>query len=181
MSFFELSDPFSPTTKPNHSTTQLDLSLPTSHSTLSDRLLPSTSIFLQSYRPNALATRFPDLLSPAALRSANPNMILATLSAYGAEGSWAGKRGFDSLVQTASGFNHAEGEASGSHAPKPLPVQALDHAAGQLLTFGMLAALARQYTVRPAPRVLHLCPDNACIPTLISACPSANILWFLLL
>jgi hypothetical protein len=28
-------------------------------------------------------------------------------------GPWAGRRGFDSLVQTATGFNHAEGLAAG--------------------------------------------------------------------
>lgn len=83
-------------------------------------------------------------------------MILASLSAYGTEGPWGGKRGFDSLVQTAMGFNEAEGRAfallgengkKGVWEPKALPVQGLDHAAGQLLAFGMLAGLCRQMTV----------------------------------
>jgi crotonobetainyl-CoA:carnitine CoA-transferase CaiB-like acyl-CoA transferase len=61
-------------------------------------------------------------------------------------GPWADKRGFDSLVQTSSGFNHAEAEAAGQTAPKPLPAQALDHGSGYLLAFGALAALHRRMT-----------------------------------
>ena len=96
-------------------TTQLSLLSPSSLLTLSSSLLPSTSVFLQSYRPSSLATKFPDHLSPEVLRAIQPNVILASLSAYGdeGEGGWGGKRGFDSLVQTASGFNFAEGELGG--------------------------------------------------------------------
>ncbi|KAF8886100.1 hypothetical protein CPB85DRAFT_1459651 [Mucidula mucida] len=53
---------------------------------------------------------------------------------------------FDSLVQTATGFNVAEAEAFGVDEPKPLPVQAIDHAAGYLLTFGINAALSKTIT-----------------------------------
>ena len=53
-------------------------------------------------------------------------------------------RGFDSLTQTASGINHAEAEAEGKDTPRPLPCQALDHAAGYLLAFGAMAALLRR-------------------------------------
>ena len=46
------------------------------------------------------------------------------------EGPWAGRRGFDSLVQTASGIV-MEGTAwAQSERPMPLPAQALDHATG---------------------------------------------------
>jgi crotonobetainyl-CoA:carnitine CoA-transferase CaiB-like acyl-CoA transferase len=47
-------------------------------------------------------------------------------------------------VQTASGFNDAEAEASGANEPKPLPAQALDHASGYLMAFGAMSALARR-------------------------------------
>ena len=42
-----------------------------------------------------------------------PGIIAVTLSAYGHAGPWAGRRGFDSLVQNASGINVAEAEAAG--------------------------------------------------------------------
>jgi crotonobetainyl-CoA:carnitine CoA-transferase CaiB-like acyl-CoA transferase len=62
---------------------------------------------------------------------------------------------FDSLVQTATGFNVAEaesyakftGDVEGPLQPRPLPMQALDHAAGYLLTFGINAALCKTITV----------------------------------
>jgi hypothetical protein len=63
---------------------------------------------------------------------------------------------FDSLVQTATGFNVAEAEAyaqftgdEGTLQPRPLPMQALDHAAGYLLAFGINAALCNTVTVGP--------------------------------
>ncbi len=70
--------------------------------------------------------------------------MVATLSAYGAAGPWGGRRGFDSLVQTATGFNAAEAEAAGVEGPKPLPCQALDHASGYFLALGVMAARLRQ-------------------------------------
>ena len=60
-------------------------------------------------------------------------------------GPWATRHGFDSLVQTASGLNHAEAEAAGVlPRPKELPAQALDHASGYLMAFGAMMALARK-------------------------------------
>lgn len=104
-------------------------------------------------------------------------IVYASLRAYGWTGPWSNRRGvggklatrmesnlivpllqFDSLTQTATGINIAEAEAFNSVLPpeeqskkvplKTLPVQALDHAAGQLLAFGISAALARTYVVR---------------------------------
>jgi hypothetical protein len=40
------------------------------------------------------------------------------LCAYGHEGPWANRRGFDSLVRTASGFSAAEAEVSGVRKPR---------------------------------------------------------------
>jgi crotonobetainyl-CoA:carnitine CoA-transferase CaiB-like acyl-CoA transferase len=104
-------------------------------------LVRSADVFLQSYRPGALDHYGFSAEDVARLR---PGLVHATLSAYGFAGPWAGRRGFDSLVQTASGFNHAEAEAAGEATPKPLPAQALDHASGHLLAFGIIAALLRR-------------------------------------
>ena len=49
-------------------------------------------------------------------------------------------------MQNANGINHAEAEAAGADKPKPLPCQALDHAAGYLMAFGAMTALARRVT-----------------------------------
>ncbi|GAB5467926.1 MAG: CoA transferase [Rhodospirillales bacterium] len=104
-------------------------------------LLREADVFLQAYRPGGL-----DALGfgPEAVAALRPGIVYATLSAYGPTGPWSGRRGFDSLVQTASGFNRAEAEAFGEAGPRALPCQALDHASGYLLAFGILRALAKR-------------------------------------
>ncbi len=104
-------------------------------------LLRESHVFAQAYRPGGLAGRG---FSPEACADMRPGIVVVTLSAYGHQGPWANRRGFDSLVQTASGLNHAEAEAAGIAGPKELPAQALDHASGYLMAFGAMMALARK-------------------------------------
>jgi hypothetical protein len=66
------------------------------------------------------------------------------LSAWGHVGPWSARRGFDSLVQTASGINHAEAEVAALDKPVELPCQALDHGAGYLMAAGAMLALKRR-------------------------------------
>ncbi len=106
-------------------------------------LARESHVFLQGYRPGALAALG---FGAEEMARAVPGLVHVSLSAYGSEGPWAGRRGFDSLVQTATGFNHAEAAAFGQVEPRPLPLQALDYAAGYLLAFGAQAALLRQRT-----------------------------------
>ena len=104
-------------------------------------LLAEADIFSQGYRPRALAGLG---FSPEDAARINPGIVYVSLSAYGHAGPWAERRGFDSLVQTATGFNHAEGQAAGVEGPKELPAQMLDHATGYLMAFGAMMARARQ-------------------------------------
>lgn len=104
-------------------------------------LLAEADIFVQGYRPGGLATLG---FGPEDAARVRPGIVYASLSAYGSVGPWSGRRGFDSLTQTASGMNLAEAEAAGVTEPKALPCQALDHASGYLLAFGALAALIRR-------------------------------------
>src|SRR6478735_7110922 len=104
-------------------------------------LLKDADIFSQGYRPRALAALG---FTPEDAAKINPRIVYVTLSAYGHAGPWAERRGFDSLVQTATGFNHAEGQAAGVDGPKELPAQMLDHATGHLMAFGAMMARARQ-------------------------------------
>jgi crotonobetainyl-CoA:carnitine CoA-transferase CaiB-like acyl-CoA transferase len=78
------------------------------------------------------------------LRAVNPSLVVAELSAYGDTGPWAGRRGFDSLVQTVDGIAYEGMVKAGADRPVPLPVQALDHASGWLLAAGVLTALLRR-------------------------------------
>lgn len=104
-------------------------------------LIADADIFLQGFRPGALAGRG---FGPEEVAALRPGIVYASLSAYGHVGPWAARRGFDSLVQTATGFNHAEAQAAGVEGAKELPCQALDHATGYLLAFGAIAARIRQ-------------------------------------
>ena len=108
-------------------------------------LAAQAHVFVQGYRPGGVdALGF----SPQQLAALNPGMVVVSLSAYGTQGPWAQKRGFDSLVQTATGFNlaemQAETEVKGASAPKALPMQILDYATGHLMAFAAAAALHRQ-------------------------------------
>ena len=108
------------------------------------RLVEQAHVFVQGYRPGGLASLG---FSPEAVAARRPGSVYVSLTAYGTQGPWAPRRGFDSLVQTATGFNHAEGEAAGpaeGFKPRPLPMQILDQASGYLIAFGAAAALWRQ-------------------------------------
>ena len=104
-------------------------------------LLSRADIFIQGYRPGAIAAHGFGPREAAMLR---PGIVYVSLCAYGQKGPWSGRRGFDSLVQTACGFNDAEARTARSEFPKPLPAQALDHATGYLMAFGAMTALARR-------------------------------------
>jgi hypothetical protein len=107
-----------------------------------DALLADADVFVQGYRPGGL-----DKLGygAAALAGKRPGIVVVSLSAYGTAGPWAGRRGFDSLVQTASGFNLAEAQGFGGGKPRALPVQMIDHASGYLMALGACTALLRQW------------------------------------
>ncbi|KAK5626694.1 hypothetical protein RRF57_002409 [Xylaria bambusicola] len=103
------------------------------------RLARDADVVIQGYRPGSLAARGLDVES---LGKMTPGIIVANLSAFGPEGEWKDRRGFDSLVQTASGMNVSEAEHYGrGEAAKALPCQALDHGAGFLLAAGVCAAV----------------------------------------
>jgi crotonobetainyl-CoA:carnitine CoA-transferase CaiB-like acyl-CoA transferase len=118
----------------------LDLRNPAEREVLNG-LVRESDVFLQAYRPGALAARG---FSHEALAALRPGLIQVTLSAYGHAGPWAGRRGFDSLVQSATGIAWAEGRAAGLDKPGKLPCQALDHATGYLAAFGAMVALQRR-------------------------------------
>ncbi|CAK5284376.1 unnamed protein product [Mycena citricolor] len=128
-------------------TTQLDLNLEADRGKLKS-LAADSDVFLQAYRPGGLEAKGFGADNLAELR---PGIVIANLRAWGWDGPWKDRRAFDSLVQTATGFNETEGACFAEYSksafkPRPLPVQALDHAAGYLLAFGINAALCKTMT-----------------------------------
>ena len=101
------------------------------------------------------------------LTALNPALIVASLDAYGWEGPWRDRRGFDSLVQMSCGIAAAGAVAAGRDEPVPLPVQALDHATGYLCAAAVGRALTRRLTRSAVSRVRA------------SLIGTANLLWSL--
>lgn len=100
-------------------------------------------VFSQGYRPGTLAQRG---LAPQDLAKLRPGIVYVSLSAFGRVGPWAGRRGFDTVVQTVSGITHRQGELFPGAEPGPqfYPVSAIDYLTGYLMAFGAMAALARR-------------------------------------
>ncbi|MFE4020816.1 CoA transferase [Streptomyces sp. NPDC059101] len=104
-----------------------------------EALLAEADVVVTGYRPGALDRLG---LAPEALAERRPGLIVARLSAWGDDGPWGARRGFDSLVQVATGIAAIEANEDGT--PGALPAQALDHGTGYLLAASVLRALTEQ-------------------------------------
>lgn len=111
----------------------LDLASPVGIARL-DALLAVSDVIAVGYRGEGLHRLG---ITPAALASRRPGVVVLALSAWGDDH----RRGFDSLVQAASGIARIEG-AGGM--PGALPAQALDHSAGYLLASAAIQLLRRR-------------------------------------
>jgi hypothetical protein len=113
------------------------------------RLLGSADVLVTGYRPGAL-TRLG--LDPDQVADRHPGTVVVTLSAWGTgTAPWGARRGFDSLVQIASGIGWATSPTG--ERPGRLPCQLLDHATGYLIAAGALTALARRERTGAASHV----------------------------
>jgi hypothetical protein len=101
-------------------------------------LLSEADILVHGYRSDALSALGLDTEQRQIIR---PGLVDVSLDAYGFTGPWRHRRGFDSLVQMSMGIAHAGQQLAGSAKPKPLPVQALDHATGYILATAALRGL----------------------------------------
>jgi len=106
-------------------------------------LVAEADVLVCGLRPEALGRMgFDD----ERLTAINPSLTIVRHDAYGWHGPWAGRRGFDSLVQMSSGIA-AEGQrVAGTPGPKPLPCQALDHATGYFIAAAVCRALTDRVT-----------------------------------
>jgi crotonobetainyl-CoA:carnitine CoA-transferase CaiB-like acyl-CoA transferase len=70
------------------------------------RLARDANVFVQSWRPGLLAGKG---LSPHALAKARPGLIYVSVSAFGIDGPWGDRGGFDQVAQAAIGVSASEG------------------------------------------------------------------------
>jgi hypothetical protein len=144
-------------------TARLDLTAAADRRTF-EHLVAGADVLVSGLRADALARLG---YSDDTLTALNPALILASLNAYGWDGPWRDRRGFDSLVQMSCGIAAAGMARAGRDQPVPLPVQALDHATGYLLAAAVGRAVARRLTQSTASRI------RACLVG------TANLLWSL--
>ena len=110
-------------------TATLDASTPRGLATL-QTLSDEADILVTGYRPHALER--------LGLRGRD-GLVTGSVDAWGTTGPWGDRRGFDSLVQAATGIALVEAEDG---APGALPAQALDHSAGYLLAAAIVDDVA---------------------------------------
>jgi CoA transferase family III len=115
-----------------------------------ENLLADADVLVTGLRADALAGLG---YGDGTLTAISPALIIASLNAYGWDGPWRHRRGFDSLVQMSCGIAAAGALAAGRDEPFPLPVQALDHATGYLLAAEVGRALTRRLTRSAVSRI----------------------------
>lgn len=112
-----------------------------------EALVREADIVLNAYRPGALAAKGYGREALAALR---PGLALVEISAFGADGPWGGRRGFDTYVQAATGLA-LEGADGAETAPRRLACQPLDYLTGCLGAVAALSLRRRQAQSGGAP------------------------------
>lgn len=125
----------------------LDLHKPGDAETLR-QLARGAHVFVDSYRPGALAKLG---FSPVALAHSNPGMIYVSVSCYGHDGPWAGRRGWEQMAQAATGLALEQGafmasrrKPRGEIVPELVPAAVCDYITGYLAAAGAAAALMRR-------------------------------------
>ncbi len=99
------------------------------------RLVAEADVVVANLPPSVLLELGLDLDS---LRKIKPDIILTTITAYGAGGPWSHKHGFDGIGQTMSGAAYLTGTPQ---QPLRAAVPWVDFGSASLAAFGVLAAL----------------------------------------
>jgi len=100
------------------------------------RLADGADVFIQSLRPGAAEERG---FGAEAVRARNPRLVYATIGAFGREGPWSMRPGYDPLAQAAGGILSLTGEEGG--AGVRVGVSMVDQGTGIWAALGILAAL----------------------------------------
>lgn len=142
-------------------------------------LLAEADILVHGYRSDALDSMGLDVGTRQAIR---PGLIDISLDAYGHNGPWQRRRGFDSLVQFSSGIAAEGMDWRNSDVPVSLPVQALDHATGYLLAAAAVRGVISRSTGAVATtgrlslaRTAKLLIDHKASASIAAFAPSADL------
>ena len=117
--------------------TWLDLTVPAELARLK-ALVAECDVFSQGYRQGSLERMG---LGPLDLARLRPGIIYTSINAYGHEGPWSQRPGWEQLAQTVTGIAHVHGGDAG---PKLQPGAVTDYTTGFLAAFGTMVALDRR-------------------------------------
>jgi crotonobetainyl-CoA:carnitine CoA-transferase CaiB-like acyl-CoA transferase len=106
------------------------------------RLARECDVFVQGFRWGSFASRG---FGPEDLRKINPRVIYVDVNAYGFQGPWAQRRGWEQLAQVATGLATLHSAPLGK--PALIPAYFNDYGTGCLGALGVLAALLRRTRV----------------------------------
>jgi hypothetical protein len=102
-------------------------------------LVRDCDIFVQGFRWGSFAQRG---FGPEDLRKINPRLIYVEVNAYGFQGPWAERRGWEQLAQATTGLAALHSAKMGKSAL--IPAYFNDYGSGCLGALGVLAALLRR-------------------------------------
>lgn len=88
-------------------------------------LATQADIVMQSFTPGVIDRLG---LGYEAVRAVNPSVVYYSLSGYGQDGPWREKRGYDPIIQAASGFMSVTGEAGRTPVKSMIPIADLSSA-----------------------------------------------------
>lgn len=123
-------------------TTFLDLTAPDDLQQLKG-LIAGCDVFSQGYRLGGLERLG---LGPLDLARLRPGIVYTSINAYGHEGPWANRPGWEQLAQTVTGMAQVHGAYvhGGEKGPQLQPGAVTDYTTGYLAAFGTLVALHRR-------------------------------------
>jgi len=104
-------------------------------------LVREADVFINGYRPGALASLGFGLDQVAALR---PGIVHLSVSCFGTGGPFGTRAGWEQIAQAVTGVCHTHGEATGAGQPKLVPAPMCDYNTGYLAAYGVMLALARR-------------------------------------
>ena len=107
-----------------------------------DRLVDTADVVLEGFR-RGVADRLG--VGYGRLRDRNPGIVYVSINAFGQEGPWSMRPGFDQNAQAATGMQTRNGGPDGTPAPPPYTFN--DYGTGLMAAYGvMLALLEREST-----------------------------------
>ncbi len=132
-------------------------------------LVERCDIVVENFRPGTLEKWD---LGYESLRQRNPGIILVRVSGYGQTGPEAGKAGYASVAEAASGLRHMNGFPGGP--PPRLALSLGDSLAGMFAAQGALAALYRR-TVTGEGQVVDAALTESCLAIQESTIPDYDV------